>query len=73
MGGRKEQLYHLQNTITNSIEMEEDGIYAMQEKYDLYKEDNIKFLHFNQETLWNRPTLRRLHLNSHIYLHIYPS
>ena len=62
-GGRKERLYHLQRAVANSIEMEEDGISAMQEKYDMYKEGNIKFLLFNpdEEASRNKPTFSRLH------------
>ena len=28
-GGRKERLYHLQKTVANSIELEEDGLSTM--------------------------------------------
>merc|ERR1712080_766579 len=49
LGGRKERLYHLQKAVANSIEMEEDGISAMQDEYDMYKEGNIKFLRFNPD------------------------
>ena len=49
--------------------MEEDGISSMQEKYDMYKEGNIKFLRFNpdEETSWNEATFSRLHLNPQIF------
>ena len=49
LGGRKERFYHLEKAVANSIEMEEDGISALQETYSKYKEGNIKFLRFNPE------------------------
>ena len=63
--GRKERLYHLEKAVADSIEMEEEGLSAMQEKYDMYKEGNIKFLRFNpdEETSQKNSTLSRLHLN----------
>ena len=67
--GRKERLYHFQKAIANSIEVEEEGLSTMQEKYDMYKEGNVKFLRFNpdEETSWNETTFSRLHLNSQIF------
>ena len=63
IGGRQERLHHLQKAIANSIELEEDGLSAMQDKYHIYKESNIKFLRFNPEegTLGNKPTFSRFH------------
>ena len=68
-GGTKKRLYHLQNVVANSIEMEEDGISSMQENYNVYKEGNIKFLRFNpdEETSWNEATFSRLDLNLQIF------
>ena len=45
--GRKERLYHLQNLVSNSIEMKEEKLSSMQKKYDRYKESYAKFLRFN--------------------------
>ena len=72
-GGRKERLYNLQNAFANSIEMEEDGISSMQEKYNMYKEGNIKFLRFNpdEEASRNKPTFSRLHLNPQIFARLF--
>ena len=68
-GGTKKRLYHLQNVVANSIEMEEDRISSMQEKYNMYKEGNIKFLRFNpdEETSQKNSTFSRLHLNTQIF------
>ena len=68
LGGRKERLYHLQTAVANSIETEEEGISAMQKKYDMYKEANIKFLRFNpdEETTQKNSNFSRLHLNSQL-------
>ena len=62
---RKDRLHRLEKAITNSIEMKEDGLSSMQEKYDMYKEGNIKFLRFNpdEETPQNKITFSRLLLN----------
>ena len=67
--GRKERLFHLQKAVANSIEMEEYGLTAMQEKYTMYKEGNIEFLRFNpdEETSKNKPTFSRLPSNPQIY------
>ena len=74
-GGRKERLYNLKKAVADSIEMEEDELSAMQDKYDMYKEGNIKFLRFNpdEETSQKNSTFSRLHLNPHVYLHFYLS
>ena len=72
-GGTKKRLYHLQNAVANSIEIEEDGISSMQEKYDMYKEGNIKFLRFNPtgKTSWNEATFSRLHLHPQIFARLF--
>ena len=53
--------------------MEESGISSMQEKYDMYKEGNVKFLRFNpdEETSWNETTFSRLHLNSQMFARLF--
>ena len=63
--GRKERLYHLKKAVANSIEMEEDGLSSMQEKYEMYKKGYLKFLRFNPDE--KTSTFGRLHLNPQIY------
>ena len=67
--GRKERLYHLEKAVANSIEMKEDGLTAMQDKYNMYKEGNIKFLRFNpdEKTSRKKRTFSRLHLNPKVF------
>ena len=55
--------------------MDDEGLYSMQEKYNTYKEANIKFLRFNpdeetsltettdEEISWNGPIFSRFYLN----------
>ena len=47
-------------------------IFSMQEKYNMYKEGNIKFLRFSpdEKASWNETTFSRLNLNRK-YLHVY--
>ena len=67
--GRKERLYHLKKAVANSIEMEQEGLSSMQEKYDMYKKGYLKFLRFDpdEKTSRNEPTFGRLHLNPQRY------
>ena len=53
--------------------MEEDMIFSMQEKYNMYKKGYLKFLRFNpdEDTSSNKPTFSRLHLNPQIYKHLF--
>ena len=68
-GGRKERLHLIEKAVADSIEMEEDGLSVMQDKYIMYKEGNIKFLRFNpdEETSQKNSTFSRLHLNPQLF------
>ena len=64
--GRKERLYHLQNVVSNSIEMKEEKLSSMQKQYDRYKETYAKFLRFSPD---DEPTSFSRLLFSHIEIH----